>query len=297
MSNYTKITDYAAKDLLLHLDPLKAIKGTEVGAEFDAIATMSATKTDAATLAAAGGAALVGNTPAGNISATTVQAALNELDAEKALLAGSASQAFSASTFTGALSGNATTATTATHLAGGSGGTIPYQSAAGTTAMLANGTAGQLLQSNGTTLAPTWVPSPTTAFASSAENAAGTIENKAVDPLGIREAFNATGTAPIYACRAWVNFNGTGTVAIRASGNVSSITDNGVGNYTANFATAMPDANYSYGGNYDFAIATLNNAPVAFNEVARLAGSFQFRTNDGTGAALDSEVVCLQFFR
>ncbi|MDT8372341.1 MAG: hypothetical protein RQ783_10195, partial [Gammaproteobacteria bacterium] len=56
--------------------------------------------------------------------------------------------------------------------------------------------------------------------------------------------FNVTGTAPLYACRAWVNFNGTGTVAIRASGNVSSITDNGAGNYTVNFTNAMPDAKY-----------------------------------------------------
>jgi hypothetical protein len=46
-------------------------------------------------------------------------------------------------------------------------------------------------------------------------------------------------------CRAWVNFNGTGTVAIRASFNVSSITDNGTGDYTVNFTTAMPDVNYS----------------------------------------------------
>jgi hypothetical protein len=45
--------------------------------------------------------------------------------------------------------------------------------------------------------------------------------------------------------KAWVNFNGTGTVAIRASFNVSSITDNGTGDYTLNFTTAMPDANYS----------------------------------------------------
>ena len=45
-------------------------------------------------------------------------------------------------------------------------------------------------------------------------------------------------------CRAWVNFNGTGTVAIRASFNVSSITDSGVGIYTVNFTTALPDANY-----------------------------------------------------
>jgi len=49
-------------------------------------------------------------------------------------------------------------------------------------------------------------------------------------------------------CRAWVNFNGTGTVAIRASFNVSSITDNGVGDYTMNFTTALVDANYSVSG-------------------------------------------------
>jgi len=61
----------------------------------------------------------------------------------------------------------------------------------------------------------------------------------------IKDALNAGGSAPIYAARAWVNFNGQGTVAIRASGNVSSITDNGTGDYTVNFSTAMPDANYS----------------------------------------------------
>jgi hypothetical protein len=57
--------------------------------------------------------------------------------------------------------------------------------------------------------------------------------------------FNASGSAPVYACRAWVNFNGSGTVAIRASGNVSSITDNGTGDYTVNFTTAMSDVNYN----------------------------------------------------
>jgi hypothetical protein len=55
----------------------------------------------------------------------------------------------------------------------------------------------------------------------------------------------ASGSAPSYAARAWVNFNGTGTVAIRASGNVTSVTDNNIGNYTVNFTMAMPDANYS----------------------------------------------------
>jgi hypothetical protein len=62
---------------------------------------------------------------------------------------------------------------------------------------------------------------------------------------GVLSTFNASGSAPVYACRAWVNFNGAGTVAIRGSGNVSSITDNGTGDYTVNFTTAMPDANYA----------------------------------------------------
>ena len=57
--------------------------------------------------------------------------------------------------------------------------------------------------------------------------------------------FNASGSAPVFAARAWVNFNGTGTPAIRASGNVSSITDMNTGRYEVNFTTAMPDANYA----------------------------------------------------
>lgn len=66
--------------------------------------------------------------------------------------------------------------------------------------------------------------------------------------LSMRAAFNASGAAPVYACRAWVNFNGSGTIAIKASGNVSSITDNGVGDYSINLSTAMPDANYAVSG-------------------------------------------------
>ena len=74
---------------------------------------------------------------------------------------------------------------------------------------------------------------------------AGTVLTNASDiESQVKTATNATGTAPIYACRAWVNFDGTGTVAIRESGNVSSITDNQKGFYTINFATDMPDNNY-----------------------------------------------------
>jgi hypothetical protein len=75
-----------------------------------------------------------------------------------------------------------------------------------------------------------------------------------------------SGTAPIYPCRAWVNFNGTGTVAINASGNVSSITDNSTGDYTVNFTTALPDANYavaltvSAGNNNSSLVVTVKSA-------------------------------------
>jgi hypothetical protein len=62
--------------------------------------------------------------------------------------------------------------------------------------------------------------------------------------------------ATAYGCRAWVNFNGTGTVAIRASGNVTSITDNGTGDYTVNFTTAMPDVNYATVGTSNTAANT-----------------------------------------
>jgi hypothetical protein len=72
---------------------------------------------------------------------------------------------------------------------------------------------------------------------------------------------NSSGTQNGTLCRTWVNFNGTGTVAIRASFNVSSITDNGTGDYTVNFATTLADANYvavlthsNSSSNADFAI-------------------------------------------
>lgn len=83
------------------------------------------------------------------------------------------------------------------------------------------------------------------AAASQAQAEAGTDNTVAITPQSLRQGLRATGSAPIYACRAWVNFNGSGTVSIRASGNVSSITDNGSGNYTVNYTTALSDGNYS----------------------------------------------------
>ena len=82
----------------------------------------------------------------------------------------------------------------------------------------------------------------------------------AANASNIKTAINASGDAPIYACRAWVNFNGTRNVTntgastngqpvfIRASGNVTSVVKNATGDYTVNFTTAMPDANYAFFG-------------------------------------------------
>jgi hypothetical protein len=113
----------------------------------------------------------------------------------------------------------------------------------------------------------------------------------------VKTAINASGSAPIYACRAWVNFNGTGTVAIRESGNVSSITDNSTGNYTVNFTTAMPDANYAI-------ISTNVHHPgvavwdIAFRTDSISTGSCGIQSMNTTNtAAGDSTYLSLSIFR
>jgi hypothetical protein len=95
-----------------------------------------------------------------------------------------------------------------------------------------------------------------------------------------------------------VNFNGTGTVAIRASGNVSSITDNGTGDYTVNFTTAMPDGNYATTG-------TTGNADVANRyrnisvrgSATTLAGSVRVETGYSNTSAVDGDPVSVAILR
>ena len=110
--------------------------------------------------------------------------------------------------------------------------------------------------------------------------------------LQFNSGYGSAATA--YGCRAWVNFNGTGTVAIRASGNVSSITDTGTGNYTVNFTTAMVDANYS-------AVCTANvsnytDAQTAIIE-SSAAGSCVARTQSYSTGARDTSNVYVSIFR
>jgi hypothetical protein len=104
-----------------------------------------------------------------------------------------------------------------------------------------------------------------------------------------------SGTAPIYACRAWVNFNGTGTVAIRASGNVTSITDNGTGDYTVNFTTAMPDANYSTIGMGDW--ATMAWITLNTSVAAPTVSGVRIQTRNNSSALVDSAYINVAIFR
>jgi len=108
--------------------------------------------------------------------------------------------------------------------------------------------------------------------------------------IQFNSGFGSVATA--YGCRAWVNFNGTGTVAIRASGNVTNIFDNGTGDYTVNFTTAMPDANYS-AVSTAVAVASVNfQSPLVD---APLVGSCRFYTS--SASATDSPTVCVAVFR
>jgi hypothetical protein len=119
----------------------------------------------------------------------------------------------------------------------------------------------------------------------------GTIKSNTANPPLFQ---NTSGTEIGTLCRAWVNFNGTGTVAIRASYNVSSITDNGTGDYTVNFATAMVDANYS-------AVAVRGSFPGETTGGAScntyLTGSVRILTYGGDDALTERDANSVAVFR
>jgi hypothetical protein len=118
-------------------------------------------------------------------------------------------------------------------------------------------------------------------FSTTADGASSPTERMRIDSSGnllFNSGYGSAATA--YGCRAWVNFNGTGTVAIRASGNVSSITDNGTGDYTVDFTTAMPDANYSVAATSTIQAGISNAGVVA--SVRNTSGTTPTQTTSGT---------------
>ena len=99
-------------------------------------------------------------------------------------------------------------------------------------------------------------------------------------------------------CKAWVNFNGTGTIAIRAAFNVSSIQDNGTGDYTVNFTQAMPDANISVAGSAKEADSGTTDTLFKIVEVASNPSASSVRVmTGGASSAWDSTVVMVSVFR
>jgi hypothetical protein len=105
-------------------------------------------------------------------------------------------------------------------------------------------------------------------------------------------------------CKAWVNFNGTGTVAIRAAFNVSSIQDNGTGDYTVNFTTAMPDVNYTATGSSSFIGTSFYPTPIAFNNnngtgalVPPTTTAVRISARNNSFSAADPEYVYIAVFR
>jgi len=127
----------------------------------------------------------------------------------------------------------------------------------------------------------------------------------------IKKAINADNSPPIFACRAWVNFDGTKNTAgeastantnrlIRASGNVSSVTRVAQGQYTVNFTTAMPDANYSThattasNSNSAFSASTVNGRTFTTTSAVRIVTAFANASNNGYS---DPDDVSVAIFR
>jgi hypothetical protein len=129
-----------------------------------------------------------------------------------------------------------------------------------------------------------------------------------VDTSGNTYINSGYGSAAVaYGCRAWVNFNGKNTVSVRASGNVSSIGDNGTGDYTVNFSNAMPDTNYIMHGltsgsasnsGGTGALAIVSYAISGGTYVSKGTSSVRIYTGDNNGDSLgDYTAVDVTFFR
>lgn len=190
------------------------------------------------------------------------------------------------------------------------GMTITFSSTQTITALTVQGNTGQSITGQPTTFgagsAATFVYrlSNTTWYPNTA-NANGTLTNATLVTPNINSAQVPTisGTAPLYLARAWVSFTGTGTVTIRSSGNVTSITDINTGAYVVNFTNAISDANYSavvsssnLSGNAGGFAGVYFDPNVAANQTPTTS-SFYVGCRQLSGAAGDAVYVNVTVFR
>jgi hypothetical protein len=111
------------------------------------------------------------------------------------------------------------------------------------------------------------------------------------------ELVETTSGSPLYyGARAWVNFNGTGTVAIKANVNVSSITDNGAGDYTVNFTTSMPDENYAVAATTRYSATPVISISIN-STIAPTTSAVRLNVTTGNGTFGDASIVCVTIFR
>jgi len=256
LSNYTKSTNFATKDSLPPGDALKIVKGTEIDTEFNNIATAIATKADLVSPTFTGSPVLPTGTTgvtqsAGNNSTALATTAYADaaITAERTATATLTNKSLTSPTLTGTpVAPTAAVNTNTTQVA--------------TTAYVVAQIADDAPTKTGTGASGSW----------------------GIDITGnaatATKLTTASGSAPSYSARAWVNFDGTkdttGTVStantdrlIRASGNVSSVSRTAAGQYTVNFTTAMSDANYAA----SVSVSTSNHGSGAFVRSASFGGA------------------------
>lgn len=273
MSNYTKSTDFASKDSLASGNAAKIVKGTEIDTEFNNIATAVATKADLAS------PTFTGTVTAGTVTAGTVN--ITALTATTATISGGSITGITDLAVADGGTGASTAANARANL-----GTVADTASNGIAARTASNTLTARTITAGTGISVT--------------NGDGVSGDPTIANSGVTSVNGSTGALTVNDAKAWVNFNGTSTVAIRASFNVSSISDNGTGDYTVNFTSALADENYcavfggqgTTGANFAYTVGRGNQSTLQ-----QTTTTLRMFASNGANAIVDVLMASVAIFR